>query len=157
MIKTAGNIASWLTLILVIVFCIDVILRYLFNATQVWVIDLEWHLFGLIVLLSGGYSLLEDRHVRVDVFFNRLKKRSQNKLMLVGHIILLLPWLLVVIYASGTYAMYSFRWLEGSPDPGGLPARYIIKAFITIGFVLFLLAGIKQIFRLYQSIKKEEK
>ena len=152
MIKLAGKIASWLTLLLVLVFCVDVVLRYLFNATQVWVIDLEWHLFGVIILLSGGYALLEDRHVRVDIFFNRLQERKQNLLTLFGHIFLLIPWVVMIIYAASKYAMYSFRWREGSPDPGGLPARYLIKACIVLGFLLFLAAGLKQIYHLIKKL-----
>lgn len=137
-----GRSVSWLNTALVILVCFDVITRYLFSNTSAWIMELEWHLFALVFLLGAGYALRHDRHVRVDLFYADFSARDQALVNLLGAIIFLIPWSLLVIYASYDYAMISYRIGETSPDPGGLPARYAIKFAITAGGFFLLLQGI---------------
>ena len=153
-ISTIGESAAWLSLVLVLLICFDVAFRYIFQDTQVWMIELEWYIFGFLILFCGGWSWLEERHVRVDVFYQRYPGQIKKTVDRLGHMLLAIPWLLIVIYASFQYAGYALRWNEGSPDPGGLPARYIIKYAITIGFILMLLA---LIVKLKSDSKVDEK
>lgn len=141
-ITRAGKLASWLVVAIILLICIDVTFRYLLDATQVWIIELEWHMFGLLLLFCGGWTWLEDKHVRVDVFYNRFSSRLANRLDVTGHLLLAIPWLIVVVYTSIVYASYALEWNERSPDPGGLPARYILKFGITGGFILMLMAAV---------------
>ncbi len=127
---------------LVLLIFIDVVLRYLFSQTSAWVIELEWHLFALIFLLGAAYTLKKDQHVRVDVFYTHFSPRKKAWVNLLGTILFLIPWCLIVIYTSYHYADNSFAVKEISADPGGLPARYLIKFSITIGFVLLLLQAL---------------
>ena len=83
-----------------------------------------------------------DRHVRVDLFYADFSPRDQALVNLFGGILFLLPWSILVIYASYDYALISYKIGETSPDPGGLPARYLIKFAITLGAFLLLLQGI---------------
>ena len=140
-----GKGASWFCLVIVILMCFDVLMRYMFNSTQVWLIELEWHLFGGLFLLAGAWSWLEDRHVRVDIFYTHYQPPIKKIVNTIGHLFLAFPWIVVTIYASFKYAGYSWEWREGSPDPGGLPARYIIKYCITAGFTLLLIACLQLI------------
>lgn len=142
-----------MSFVLVIVVCLDVLFRYLFNASQVWIIELEWHLFGVLFLLCGAWTWLENRHVGVDVIHERLSKQGQLRLRQIGHAALALPWICVVTYASFTYATYALQWNEGSPDPGGLPARYLIKYVIFFGFCLMLCVAL---WKLFWPIKKSQ-
>ncbi len=146
LISKIGQKAAWLSFVLVILICFDVTFRYLFNDTQVWMIELEWYLFGILFLLCGAWSWMEDRHVRVDVFYQKFSPKTKNNINRWGHVLLGLPWLAIVIYSSFKYAGYSLRWNEGSPDPGGLPARYIVKYMMTLGFVLMFIVGIHKLF-----------
>ena len=132
----------WLTTILVVLIFVDVVLRYIIASTKTWVIDLEWQLFALIFLLGAAYALKEDQHVRVDLFYTKWTKRRKAWINLLGTLIFLIPWCLLIIYTSFQYAENSFAFREGSPDPGGLPARYIIKFAITLGFGLLLLQAV---------------
>ena len=150
-----GERVSWLTLGLVLVICIDVLLRYLFNFSQNWILDLEWHFFSLIFLLGSGYALQADKHVRVDVFYAKYKKSSQALLNIFGHLLFLIPWCLLILYTSYNYAMNSWAIQEGSAEPGGLHGRYVIKFAIVLGFVLLLLQGISQIIKDIKSLKQE--
>jgi len=151
-IRWIGENSSYINVILVMIICIDVFMRYILNTTQTWVIELEWHLFALIFLLGASYTLQEDQHVRVDLFYADRSNKSKAWINLAGTLLFLVPWCLILINSSFNYATNSWMMNEGSPNPGGLPARYIIKYCMTFGFVLLLLQGIAVIYRSVQTI-----
>jgi len=137
-----GRGVSWVTLGLVLVVFIDVVMRYLLNTSYVFTQELEWHLFAFIFLMGAGYTLLHDGHVRVDIIYQRLGLKGRAWLNLLGVIFFLIPGCLMVISTSFKFAYNSFSMLEGSPDPGGIPFRFILKGCITAGFLLLLLQGL---------------
>ena len=141
-VEWTGKVASWLTAFLVLLICYDVIMRYLFNHSSIAIYELEWHIFALIFLLGAAYTLKHDRHVRVDVFYSRFSKRTQTYINLIGTLLLLFPLCWILITEGFDFVANSFRLLESSPDPGGLPARYLIKMSIPIGFALLLMQAI---------------
>lgn len=145
-----GKAASWLTLVLVILVCFDVVIRYVFSNSSAWIMELEWHLFSLIFLIGAAYAFKHDRHVRVDLFYSKFSAKEKALVDLVGNVIFLIPWCVIILVYSFEYAMTSFRIGEISPDPGGLPARYLIKFAITLGIFLLLLQAIAQALRSYQ-------
>ncbi len=142
-----GVFVSWLTTLLVLVVCYDVFTRYVMNNSMVAVQELQWHMFSVIFLIGAAFTLKENGHVRVDVFYARLSPRGQALVDLVGCLLFLIPFSLLVIYTSKTFVMMSWSIGEISPDPGGLPARYLLKAMIPAGFVLVLLQGIAMALR----------
>ncbi|MEP0984567.1 TRAP transporter small permease subunit [Ekhidna sp.] len=148
--KTIGAIVSWLSLILVLVIVVDVILRYTLSITSAASFELEWHLFATIFLLGAAYTLQEDKHVRVDVFYHRFSDKSKAWVNLIGTLLLLLPFCGIAFWESLSFVSTSFNLAETSPQPGGLPARWLIKSTIPIGFFLLGLQGISLIL---QSIK----
>ena len=146
-IRRTGEQVKWLTTFLVLLVFCDALARYLFSASSAWTTDLEWHVFALIFLFGAAYALQEDQHVRVDVWYGKWTARRQAWVDLIGILCLLLPWCIIVIYTGFRYAETSFAIGEGSPDPGGLPARWIIKGAIGVGFVLLLLQAVASAFR----------
>ncbi len=137
-----GRFVAWVTLGLVLIVFGDVVMRYLFKTSFVFVQELEWHVFGFIFLMGAGYTLLHDGHVRVDVIYQNLSPRAQAWINLIGVIFFMLPGCFMVIATSWKFAANSWMIMEGSPDPGGIPYRYILKSAITAGFVLLFLQGI---------------
>ena len=120
----------------------DVTARYLFNTSSAGIVELEWYLFSFIFLLGAAYALKHERHVRVDVFYQNFSPRRQAWINLVGSVFFLIPFCIVVIVTSLKSTGNSWAIQDGSPDPGGLPARYIVTAAIPIGFILLLLQAI---------------
>ena len=147
-----GKIASWLTSVLMLLIIGDVVLRYLFNVSHVWVTELEWHIFALIFLLGAAYTLRHDAHVRVDLFYAGFSEKKKAFINLLGVCLFLIPWCLVVIRASIRYATNSYLIQETSPDPGGLPALWIIKSMIVVAFILLLLQGVSLLLKSIQVI-----
>jgi TRAP-type mannitol/chloroaromatic compound transport system permease small subunit len=150
----SGERIKWLTTILVVLILGDVLLRYLFDTSKAWLTDLEWHIFALMFLLAAAYALKEERHVRVDVFYSKWSLKTKAWVNLLGTILFLLPWCLIVIYTSFQYAGYAFAIGEKSAEPGGLPARFLIKGAVTLGFVLLLIQGISMAVKAILTLRK---
>jgi len=151
--EKVGRATSWLTLFLVLLVCLDVITRYFFSSPQTWVRELEWHIFALIFLLGAGYAFKYDRHVRVDLFYTKMEEKDKALINLVGSALFLLPWCIVICFVSFQFGLQSLRINETSPDPDGLPARYIIKFSIAIGILLLFLQGISSVLESYLTYK----
>ena len=140
--EAVGRMVSWVSLLLVLVVFVDVVMRYLFKTSFVFVQELEWHLFAFIFLIGAGYTLLHDGHVRVDIIYQRLDTKGRAWINLIGVIFFLIPGCYLVISTSWHFVSNSFSMQEGSPDPGGIPYRFIVKATMTVGYILLLLQGI---------------
>lgn len=154
LIDRLGRSISWLTTILMVIICLDVIMRYLFNQSENWIVELEWHLFAMIFLVGASYTLLHDKHVRVDLFYEKFSPRKKDLVNFFGILLFLIPWTIVVIYYGWDYTANSFSFREESSQSNGLPARYIIKSFIVIGFGLLFLQGVSGLIK--HSIKTEQ-
>ncbi|TCP42899.1 TRAP transporter small permease subunit [Rhodovulum marinum] len=136
--RLAGRLAAALLLALVALVFFNVFGRYVIGGSPVWAQELEWHLMAPIALLGITVLMLENGHVRVDMVFERLPERARHALdlfsMLVGAVIALL----LIKYSLGFVdSAWSIR--EGSPDPGGLPGRWLLKGMIPVAFGLFAL------------------
>lgn len=145
----SGRLIAWLVLLMALLVCYDVSMRYLFQAGSVALQELEWHLFALIFLLGAAYTLKHNDHVRVDVFYQSKLMTPQRRAMvdLFGGLFFLTPFCLLIIYSSWPFVAGSFAISETSPDPGGLSHRYLIKAAIPLGFSLLLLQGFADMLR----------
>jgi TRAP-type mannitol/chloroaromatic compound transport system permease small subunit len=136
-------------LLLAIVFLIgvDIGLRYLFSYSKVGIMELEWYLFALFVMLSIPYCTHKDGQVRVDIFYNKYSLKTKKTIEILSLIFLVFPWIVNLIYTSFRYSNFSFKMGEGSADPGGLPFRFLVKLFIPIGFSLLLLISFRELIR----------
>ncbi len=155
--ESVGRLASWLVLAMVLVICYDVMMRYFFQLGSVALQELQWHFFALIFLLGSAYTLKHDCHVRVDIFYQsqRLSDKHRAIINLVGILLFLLPFCSIILYSSWSFVENAFYYNEGSPDPGGLPHRYLIKGSILIGFALLLLQGIAEFIRHLISLQEQ--
>ncbi len=151
-----GSIVSWIAALLAVAIGLDVIIRYVFKFTYVWMIEIEIYLFGMIFLLASGYTFKYEKHVRVDIFYSKLSKKGKAWVDLLGGAFLLIPWCYVVIVSSWYYGLSSFVIGESSPQPGGLPALYVLKFCITIGFIFLLVQAISHMLKSIQVIFNSE-
>ena len=145
----SGRAIAWLVLAMVIVIGYDVIMRYVFLSGSVGLQELEWHLFALLFLLGAAYTFKHNGHVRVDIFYKSrwVDERKRAWLDLIGGLLFLTPFCLLIIISSIPFITNSFVMSEGSPDPGGLPWRFLLKSAIPLGFSLLLLQGIAHMLR----------
>jgi len=103
--------------------------------------DLQWHLFGIMLMLTLAGALVGDAHVRVDFLRQHMSERQKYAVDAVGHLVLLMPFCAIMIFHGYDFTLRSFTMGEGS-DYDGLYDRYVLKALIPIGFALLLIAGV---------------
>lgn len=145
-IDRLGAWTAWLALALVLLVATDVILRYLFSIGPVSLQELEWHLISPIALIGMVYAMRHEAHVRVDVFYERFSRRVQLAVDLASALATV-AISVVIIAMSLNFVVQAYQIGEGSPDPGGLPYRFLLKAFIPVGFGLLLVQAVAQALR----------
>ncbi len=148
-----GKAVSWLTLLLVLLVFGNVVLRYVFNHPMAWTKELEWHLFALIFLLGAGYSLRHNRHVRVDLFYEKFPRADRARVDFWGTLLFLLPWCLLLLYYGFASALDAYRLGERSPEAGGLPNLWLIQFALPLGALLLLLQGISVLITAWQAMR----
>lgn len=146
-----GRAVSWLALLMVLIAAGNALLRYAgrfvgHNLSSNAALEAQWYLFSAMFLLASAWTLSADRHVRVDVLYGRLSARAKAGVDLAGTLLFLLPFCCLAIWVTFPGVAESWRLLEGSVDPGGLP-RYPVKSLLLLGLYLLVLQGIAQAIR----------
>jgi len=142
-----GQAVSWLGVVLIFSIILQVVLRYGFGHGLIVLEELQWHLYGIGILLGLSYTTIHDGHVRVDLFHEHFSERLRAWIELLGTLILLWPFIYVVFMHSLPFLAESYALGETSDAPAGLPFRWIIKGFIPVGMVLLFLASLVQALR----------
>ena len=156
LVEWMGGLARFCVLALVLLVATSVLLRYLFSIGPVSLQELEWHLISPIALLGLSYSMKHRADVRVDFLYCKLTKSKQSYVDLLAAL-LAIGIGVYITWLSLAYVDQSFQLNEGSPDPGGLPMRYLLKLFIPVGFTLLALQGIADSLRAILQIKEESR
>ncbi len=155
-IDWSGRTVSWLSLFLVLITFIVVVLRYVFDSGSIALQEVTTYLHATIFLVGMAYTLQQDAHVRVDIFYSRCSRRSKAWIDLFGALFLLLPFMLFISWVSWIYIADSWSVLEGSREAGGLPGVFLLKSLILVmTFLLSLQAG-TQIARNIQTILTDD-
>jgi TRAP-type mannitol/chloroaromatic compound transport system permease small subunit len=152
-IDRVGRVTAWSSFALALVMGGNVILRYVFHTGSVWSQELEWHLMSPICLFGMSYALRHGEHVRVDVLFANFSQRGKNFVDFLSSLILM-AISVVIIWLSLPYVLQSWWIGEGSANPGGIPARYVLKAIIPVGFTLMFVQGLGHAIRYYHAWRR---
>ncbi len=134
-------VTSAVILFILVIFS-NVIMRYVFNTSFVFMAELEWHVFAFIFLMGAGFTLLYDGHVRVDIFYSMMDRKKQAFINLFGVIVFLIPSCYLVLSTTIPWVIVAYKVGEVSIDPGGIPARFLLKATLPTGYFLMLIQGI---------------
>jgi TRAP-type mannitol/chloroaromatic compound transport system permease small subunit len=92
--------------------------------------------------MGAGFTLLHDGHVRVDIFYSVLDRKKQALINFLGVLFLLIPSCYVVLTTTIPWVIVSYKIGEISINPGGIPARFLLKATLPIGYFLILIQGL---------------
>ncbi len=140
-IKTLEYILIVLVLLTISSVFTNVVLRYVFNNSFIFLQELQWHFYSALFLIGISYATYSNTHVRVDVFYKDFSAKTKNIINIVGVLIFILPISLNLIYNGYNFAYESYQLQETSSDPGGLAYRFIIKAILPIAFVMLVVAS----------------
>lgn len=137
-IAGVGRFVAWLTLAMVAVTFGVVVLRYGFSLGWIWLQEVVTYLHATVFMLAAAWTLQDDGHVRVDVFYRTLTARGRAWVDLGGIGLLLLPLCLFLIVVGFDYVGRAWQVMEGSREAGGLPAVYLLKSLILLLPILLL-------------------
>ena len=151
-----GQLFSWLTLGMVIAMATIVVLRYVFQIGSIALQESVIYINALIFTFGVGYTLKEQGHVRVDIFYSRLSHRQRAWIDLCGTLLLLVPSAVFIIWVSWDYVSISWQIREGSAESSGLPYVYLIKSAILILPGLLLLQGMSEILKTVITIRRRD-
>jgi TRAP-type mannitol/chloroaromatic compound transport system permease small subunit len=135
-----GNFCSLLMVLMILNVFYDVVMRYFFNDVSIGMQELEWHLFAAMFMFGIAYTLKEDAHVRVDIFYDNMNARKKAFINIFGSLVLALPITILILYYSWDYTLEAYSMGEGSADPGGLPHRWIVRSVIPLSSIFLILA-----------------
>ena len=148
--KLTDNIANGLLYILIVLIVLvfsTVFFRYVFNMSYIIIQEIIMYLHALIFMFGISYALKENSHVKIDVLYNSLNKRTQRVISIAGLVSFILPTALFVIYISIDMVTQSWVIFEGSSEAGGLNLVFILKSLIPISGVLIFLQGISELIK----------
>lgn len=141
LVRHTGQIAAWSALALVVVVAFNVLSRYLFSFGTVALQEAEWHIMAVAALFGMSYGLNMGEEVRVDIFYGGMSRRLQALVDLLSNTLLCVVALIIAYLCIG-YVQSSYGINEGSPDPGGLGYRYLLKATMPMAFLLLAIQAL---------------
>jgi TRAP-type mannitol/chloroaromatic compound transport system permease small subunit len=145
--KSVGHAFAWCIVILVLGVSYEVFVRYALNDPTSWAFDFSFILYGALFLMSGAYTLSRGGHVRADIFYRRLKPRTQASLEFVLYILFFFPGVLALVIAGWGYGHEAMAIKEVSVNsPVGVPI-WPLKMLIPAAGVLLTLQGIAEMLR----------
>lgn len=141
-----GKAVIWLILLAVLVSSGNAIVRKTFNWSSNSLLELQWYLFGAAFMGAAAYTLQQNEHIRIDVFYGTRSRRTQHWIDLFGHVFFTLPFVVLMTWLLVPYALQAFRSGQISTNAGGLiiwPARAILAA----GFALLIAQALSEIIK----------
>lgn len=142
-----GRTAAWLSLAIVAIQFIVVLLRYLFGTGSIWLSETIIYAHAALFMLAAAWTLREEGHVRVDIFYSRALPRNKALVDLIGALTLLMPFALALGLLSLPYVARSWSTLERSRETSGLPLVFLLKTLIPVFALLLFLQGLSQVLR----------
>ena len=131
-ISLSGKAVSWLTLAMVLLTFSVVVLRYGFNLGWIWLQESLTYLHVAVFSIAAAWTLQENGHVRVDVFYADMSATKQALVDFFGTVIFLIPFCLFLLVISFSYVTNSWKLLETSREAGGLPLVFLLKSLILV-------------------------
>ena len=155
LIAAIGNGVMWLSLLLVLLQFAVVLLRYAFELGSVWLAESVIYCHAALFMLAAAWTLQQNGHVRLDVFYCDASPHSKAVIDLAGALLLLLPFVAAIVWFSLPYVARSWSILERSREASGLPLIYLLKTLIPLFALLLGLQGISQAMRAMLTLMGE--
>ncbi|MFL2549369.1 MAG: TRAP transporter small permease subunit [Gammaproteobacteria bacterium] len=136
-----GILTSYLAIPLILITFFVAFMRYALDFGSIAIQEITIYLHALIFTVGASYTLKNNMHVRIDIFYNKFSDNLKKNINLFGTIFFLLPSCILIFITSFNYVISSIILLESSKEAGGLPILYILKSYILLMvFTLFLQA-----------------
>ena len=154
--STIGRAAAWLCLAVVTIQFAVVVLRYLFGLGSIWLQESIVYSHAALFLLAAAWTLRNNGHVRVDIFYASASARTKAAVDLFGACLLLIPFAGAIFYFSLPYVARSWSIFEGSRETSGLPLVFALKTLIPVFAAMLILQGLSQAIRAYVVVSGKQ-
>lgn len=141
-----GRWVAWLVLAAVLISAINATVRKLFNVSSNAYLEIQWYLYAGVFLLTAGYTMLRNEHVKIDVLTGHLSRRRQIWIDVFGICAFLLPFVFVVVELSIPLVLRAWESGEVSSNAGGL-IRWPVYVLVPIGFVLLGVQAVSELIK----------
>ena len=148
-----GSVVCWLSLLMVLLQFSIVVLRYVYGISFVFLTEGVLYLHASLFMLGAGYTLLKDKHVRVDIFYAKLSERGRSITNIVGALLFLIPSSIVIFWATLPSVMSSWKIFEGAISVGGIPASFLLKTLIPIFCITLLIEAVANVIEETAKVK----
>ncbi len=145
--RSVGAFIRWFVLLMVLIQFAVVIMRYALGYSSIAVNESVLYLHAAVFMLGAGYTLLIDGHVRVDIFYAKANRRRQAGIDVLGHLLLLMPAMLTLLYWSWPSVYNAWKIKEGAISVGGIPATWVMKLLIPAFCLLLLIQSLACLLR----------
>ena len=138
-VALCGKAFAWLTVVMVLLTFLIVMLRYGFNLGWIWLQESVTYLHVAVFTIVAAWTLQQDGHVRVDIFYAGMSDQKRALVDLAGTLLFLIPFCIFVLIISWPYVANSWKLLETSREAGGLPLLFLLKSLILVMPALLLI------------------
>ena len=142
-----GERLKWLVFALIIVVCIEVTMRYVFNKPTMQLPCIITFTGAALYAFAFGYVHLHKGHVRVDVLYARFPRRTQAIMDSILWFVFFLPSIGWVTYAAWNWLVFSWETNEKSMMTYWYPILGPIRTLVFIGMLFFFLQGVATLVR----------
>lgn len=151
-----GKAASWLTVVMVLVTFVIVVMRYVFDAGLIWLQESVIWMHAVVFMLGAAYTLQQEDHVRVDVFYRTMSATRRAWVDLAGVILFLWPLCFFLGWTSIDFVAASWNIHEASRESGGLPYPLIplLKTVLLLMPVTVALQGTALLLRSLKILRR---
>ena len=151
--EMTGRFCSWFVALMTLITCLVVVMRYGLDLGSVMLQDVVLYLHGALFLLGSSFALKRNAHVRVDIFYREFSEKKKAFVDLVGHCLFLQPVCWVIFLFSWGFVEFSWRIMEVSAEPDGLPFVYLQKSLLIALCLFMALQSFSEILKSILKIK----
>ena len=151
--EMTGRFCSWFVALMTLITCLVVVMRYGLDLGSVLLQDVVLYFHGALFLLGSSFALKRNAHVRVDIFYREFSEKKKAFVDLVGHCLFLQPVCWVIFLFSWGFVEFSWRIMEVSADPDGLPFVYLQKSLLIALCLFMALQSFSEILKSILKIK----
>ena len=140
-----GRATMYLVFVMMFILILSFVTRNIINIPLIWIIEMAQFVMTGYYLLGGGYSMLTDDHVRMDLIYSKLKDKTKALLDSLTSVFLIF-YLVVLLIGSISSLSYTIETNQRL-FTAWAPYVWPIKSIMTFGILLMLLQSIAIFFK----------
>ena len=143
--EKVGRFVMYWVFFMMFLLILSFVTRNIINFPLMWIIEMAQFTITAYYLLGGGYSMLTDDHVRMDLFYGKLSNKGKAKMDVFTSSFLIF-YLIILFIGSITSLIYTIETKQ-KLFTAWAPYVWPIKTLMLIGILLMLLQAFSTLFK----------